>query len=67
MNTIEELLGENIGSSGLQNWPYDTIYPQKLAQTSLTGGGLSVGIVRSQTKTMELLLLLFVLLFFNKC
>jgi hypothetical protein len=27
-------------------------YPQKLALTSLTGGGRSVGIVRSRTKAM---------------
>jgi hypothetical protein len=30
-----------------------TLYPQKLALTSLTGGGRSVGIVRSRTKAME--------------
>jgi hypothetical protein len=32
------------------------LYPQKLALTSPTGGGRSVGIVRSQTKAMELYL-----------
>jgi hypothetical protein len=31
-----------------------TLYPQKLALTSPTGGGSSVGIVRSRTKAMEL-------------
>ena len=29
------------------------LYPQKLALTSPTGGGRSVGIVRVQTKAME--------------
>ena len=29
------------------------LYPQKLALTSPTGGGLSVGIVRSRTKATE--------------
>ena len=32
------------------------LYPQKLALTSLTGGGRSVGIVRSRTKAMESLM-----------
>jgi len=32
------------------------LYPQKLALTSPTGGGRSVGIVRSRTKAKELLL-----------
>jgi hypothetical protein len=31
-----------------------TLYPQKLAITSPTSGGRSVGIVRSRTQTMEL-------------
>jgi hypothetical protein len=34
-------------------WPRGTLYPQKLAITSPTSGGRSVGIVRSQTQTME--------------
>jgi len=29
------------------------LYPQKLALTSSTGGGCSVGIVRSRTKATE--------------
>jgi hypothetical protein len=37
-------------------------YPQKLALTSPTSGGRSVGIVRSRTKATELLLLLLLLL-----
>ena len=35
-----------------------TLYPQKLALTSPTGGGRSVGIVRSRTKAMEFSLIL---------
>jgi hypothetical protein len=34
-------------------WPHGTLYPQKLAITSPTSGGRSVGIVRSWTQTME--------------
>jgi hypothetical protein len=34
-------------------WPRGTVYPQKLAITSPTSGGRSVGIVRSRTQTME--------------
>jgi hypothetical protein len=34
-------------------WPRDTLYPQKLALTSPTSGGRSVGIVRSRTKATE--------------
>jgi hypothetical protein len=32
-------------------WPRNTLYPQKLALTSPTSGGRSVGIVRSRTKS----------------
>jgi hypothetical protein len=34
-------------------WPRCTLYPQKLAITSPTSGGRSVGIVRSRTQTMK--------------
>jgi hypothetical protein len=37
-------------------WPRGTLYPQKLAMTSPTSGGRSVGIVRSRTQTMEFVL-----------
>jgi hypothetical protein len=57
---IEELLEWESSGSGQENrindrgdllrWPRDTFYPQKLALTSLTSGGLSVGIVRLRTK-----------------
>jgi hypothetical protein len=49
--------------SGLENleygridpsrWPRGTLYPQKLALTSSTSGGRSVGIVRSRTQATE--------------
>jgi hypothetical protein len=60
MRIIEELFQGN-GSSGLENrdplrWPRDTLYPQKLALTSPTSGGRSVGIVRFRTKTTEFFL-----------
>jgi hypothetical protein len=57
---IEELLQWKSSSSGLENRinargdplrsPRYTLYPQKLALTSPTIGGLSVGIVRLRTK-----------------
>jgi hypothetical protein len=37
------------GRRDLLHWPRDTLYPQKLARTSLTSGGRSVGIVRLRT------------------
>jgi hypothetical protein len=61
--TIEELLGRNSSGSGLESpeygrgdplhWPNNTLYPQKLALTSLTSGGHSVGIVCSWIKDTE--------------
>ena len=42
------------------------LYPQKLALTSPTGGGRSVGIVRSRTKATEFSLVLFRLNFLTK-
>jgi hypothetical protein len=63
MNTIEELLGRNTNGSSLENreygcgdplrWPHDTLCPQKLALTSPTSGGRSVGIVHLWAKAME--------------
>jgi hypothetical protein len=35
------------------SWPRGTLYPQKLALTSPTSGGRSVGIVRSRTQATE--------------
>jgi hypothetical protein len=48
VRTTEELLDR----------PRGTLYPQKLAITSPTSGGRSVGIVRSRTQTMEFSLVL---------
>jgi hypothetical protein len=41
------------GRKDPSRWPHGTLYPQKLAITSPTSGGRSVGIVRSRTQTME--------------
>jgi hypothetical protein len=63
VRTIEELLGRKSSGSGLESREYDrrdpsrwsrgTLYPQKLALTSLTSGGRSVDIVRSRTQAAE--------------
>jgi hypothetical protein len=63
VSTTEELLGRKSSSSGLESreyggrnpsrWPRGTLYPQKLALTSPTNGGRSVGIFRSRTQTTE--------------
>jgi hypothetical protein len=63
LSTIEEQLGRKTSDSGLEireydcrdasRWPRGTFYPQKLALTSPTSGGRSVGIVRSRTRTFN--------------
>jgi hypothetical protein len=63
VSTIEELLERKSSGSGLESreygrrdpsrWSRGTLYPQKLALTSTTSGGRSVGIVRSQTQATE--------------
>jgi hypothetical protein len=63
VSTIEELPHGKISGSCLENREYGRrdpsrlprgiLYPQKLAITSSTSGGRSVGIVRSWTQTME--------------
>jgi hypothetical protein len=57
VSTTEELLGRKSSGSGLESQKYgrrdpspSPLYPQKLALTSPTSGGRSVGIVRSQTQ-----------------
>jgi hypothetical protein len=60
---IEELLERKNSGSGLESreygrknpprWSRGNLYPQKLALTSPTSGGRSVGIVRSRTQTTE--------------
>jgi hypothetical protein len=46
------------GRSDLLCWPRNTLCPQKLALNLLISGGRSVGIVRSRTKAIELVLFL---------
>jgi hypothetical protein len=63
VNTIEELLGRKSSGFDLESreyglgdsprWPRGTLSPQKLALTSLTNVGRSVGIVRSHTQATE--------------
>jgi hypothetical protein len=63
VSTTEELLDRKVASPVKKNreygrrdpshWPRGTLYPQKLAITSPTSGGRSVGIVRSRTQTMK--------------
>jgi hypothetical protein len=63
MNKIEELLARKSSGSGLGNREYVsrdpsrlprcTLDPRKLAPTSPTNGGFSVGIVRSRTEATE--------------
>jgi hypothetical protein len=38
------------------------LYPQKLALTSPTGGGRSVGIVRSRTKATEFIIIIIIII-----
>jgi hypothetical protein len=69
VSTTVELLDRKSSGSGLENreychkdpsrWPRGTLCPQKLALTSSTGGGRSVGIVRSRTQATEFVFLLF--------
>jgi hypothetical protein len=61
VSTTEELLGWKGSSSSLENLDYGLrgsamltpLYQQKLALTSSTSGGRSVGIVRSRTQATE--------------
>jgi hypothetical protein len=64
VSTIGELLGRKSSSSVLESREYgrrdqsrrprDALYPQKLALTSLTSCGRSVGIVRLQTQATKI-------------
>jgi hypothetical protein len=66
VSSIEELLERKSNGFDLESLEYDLrdsslwlrgiLYPQKLALTSSTGGGRSVGIVLSRTQAMEFLL-----------
>jgi hypothetical protein len=65
VSIIEELLERNSSGSGLgsreygcrdpSRWLRGTFHPQKLALTTPTRCGLSVGIIRSRTQATELL------------
>jgi hypothetical protein len=66
VSTNEELLERKSSGSGLDSreycrrdpsrWPCDTLYLQKLALTSPTSGGRSIGIVRSRTQVTKFFL-----------
>jgi hypothetical protein len=43
-------------------WPCDTLYPQKLAITSPTSGGRSVGLVRSRTKATVIIIIIIIII-----
>jgi hypothetical protein len=68
VSTTEEPLGRKSSSSSLENrehgrgdpsrYPRGSLYQQKLALTSSTSGGRSVGIVRSRTQATEFFLCL---------
>jgi hypothetical protein len=70
MSTTEELLGTKSSGDGLEireyghrdpsHQPRGTLYKKKLAPTSLTSGGRSVGIVHSRTKATEFSLAFFI-------
>jgi hypothetical protein len=63
----EKMLERENSGSGVESRKYDrrypsrrprgTLYPQKLALTSLTSGGLSVGMDRSRTQATELVII----------
>jgi hypothetical protein len=66
VSTIEELLERKSSNPGLKSrdygsrnpsrWPRGTLYPQKLALTSPTSGGLLVDVVLSRTKATKFFL-----------
>jgi hypothetical protein len=70
--SIVELLERINSGSGLEireyghrdpsRWPRGILCPQKLALTSPTSGGRSVGIVRMRTRTTEFVVCLFLII-----
>jgi hypothetical protein len=52
--SLSGLENREYGRRNSSRWPRDTLYPQKVALTSPTGGDRSVGIVRSRTQATEL-------------
>jgi hypothetical protein len=57
---ISGLENREYGRRDLSRWPRGILYPQKLALTSPTSGGLSVGKVRSRTQATEFSLVLYI-------
>jgi hypothetical protein len=55
---LHGLESREYGRRDLSCWPRGTLYPQKLALTSPTSGGRSVGVVRSWTQATEFSLVL---------
>jgi hypothetical protein len=53
-SVASRLENQEYGREDPLRWPHYTLYPQKLALTSPTSGGCSVGIVRLRTKATEL-------------
>jgi hypothetical protein len=53
-DTFFGLENREYGRRDPSRWPRGTLYLQKLALTSPTSGGRSVGIVRSRTQATEL-------------
>jgi hypothetical protein len=52
------LVNRDYGRGDPLRWPRDILYQLKLALTSPTGCGLSVGVVRLRAKTIEFSLIL---------
>jgi hypothetical protein len=44
-------------------WPLNTLYPRKLALTSITSGGRSDGIIRLRNKATEFSLVFYEIIF----
>jgi hypothetical protein len=72
VSTIEELLEKKSNGSCLERreygrrdpsrWPLSTLYQQKLAITSPTSDGRSVGIVRLRTQATELIIIIIIII-----
>jgi hypothetical protein len=67
VSTTEEQLGKRSSGCGLENrecgrgdpsrWPRGTLYPRRLALIPSTSGGRSIGIIRSWTMAMQVLVI----------
>jgi hypothetical protein len=63
VSTIEELENREYGRGDPLRLPRNTLYPQKLALSSPTSDGRSVGIVRLRTKTTEFVVWWYIICF----